>query len=81
MTINIDHHISNTHFGNISLIDSTSASTSLMVYDLLLAYDPSKIDTEIANAILMGTLTDTGAFQNLNTDPKTLRITASLIEK
>jgi len=74
--INIDHHISSSGCGDINDIDPKASSTSELVYDLL---DREKMDVEIARALYIGMIHDTGVFQYSNTSPKTLRIAADLI--
>ncbi len=74
--INIDHHISNQGCGSVNYIDPKASSTSEMVYRLL---DPEQMDEEIAKAVYIGIIHDTGVFQYSNTSPETLRIAAALI--
>lgn len=74
--INIDHHISNSGCGTVNVIDPTASSTSELVYRLL---DKDRIDTEIAKALYIGIIHDTGVFQYSNTSPETLRIAADLV--
>lgn len=75
----IDHHVTNTGFGHVNLIDPEAAATAEIVVDLLdrLAWD---IDEEIASALLTGLVTDTGRFQYSNTTPRTLRAAARMVE-
>ena len=54
----------------------TASSASELVYDLL---DETYLDEEIAKAIYIGIIHDTGVFQYSNTSPKTLQIAAKLI--
>ena len=76
-TANIDHHISNENgCGNINYVVHTASSASELVYDLL---DETYLDEEIAKAIYIGIIHDTGVFQYSNTSPKTLQIAAKLI--
>ena len=75
--INIDHHISNRGCGNVNYVDASVGSTSELIYDLL---DRKLLDAEIAKAIYIGMIHDTGVFQYSNTSPKTLRIAADLLE-
>lgn len=76
-TINIDHHISNENgCGDVNYIDPKASSASELVYDVL---DKEKIDVDIAKAIYIGMIHDSGIFQYSNTSPKTLRIAADLI--
>lgn len=75
--INIDHHISNKGCGDVNYVDAEVGSTSELLYDLL---EKEKLDEQIAEAIYIGMIHDTGVFQYSNTSPKTLRIAADLLE-
>ena len=76
-TINIDHHISNEHgCGDVNYIDPKASSASELVYDVL---DKQYLDEEIAKAIYIGMIHDTGIFQYSNTSPKTLQTASHLI--
>jgi len=81
--INIDHHISNTHFGKINHVDIMSSSTTELLCPLLqeLAKDTGVdlIDEDIATLLLTGIITDTGSFQNANTTPKSFEVASELI--
>ncbi len=81
--INIDHHISNTLFGDVNLVDYKACSTTEVIYSLLPLLDTEKnyIDENVATLLLAGMLTDTGSFQHANTTPRSLDIAADLIEK
>lgn len=75
-TINIDHHISNLGYGEVNYIVHTASSTSELVYDLM---NEESLDEEIAKAVYIGMIHDTGVFQYSNTSPKTLAIASKLI--
>ncbi len=76
--INIDHHISNSQgCGDINYVNPDSSSTAELVYELM---DKQYINQEIAKAIYIGMIHDTGIFQYSNTSPNTLRTAAELIE-
>jgi len=76
--INIDHHVSNVGgCGNVNYVVPGLSSTAELVYDL---FDKSYLDEEIAKAVYIGIIHDTGIFKYSNTSPKTLRIAAELIE-
>ncbi|MBU1124136.1 bifunctional oligoribonuclease/PAP phosphatase NrnA [Patescibacteria group bacterium] len=80
--LNIDHHISNTEFGQVKLIDTTAASATEVIYHWLMQM-PSykeKMTPDIATLILTGIITDTRSFQNPNTTPRSLEIAAELLE-
>lgn len=75
--INIDHHISNASgCGEVNYVVPTASSASELVYDVI---DNEYIDVEIAKAIYIGMIHDTGIFQYSNTLPKTLKIAGELI--
>ena len=76
-TLCVDHHASNEGFADTDIIDSQASSTCELLYTLL---DPSKIDAKTAEALYMGIVHDSGAFQYRNTSPRTMRIAADLME-
>lgn len=76
-TINIDHHISNAKgCGQVNYVNPFASSASELVYELL---DEELIDAQIAKAVYMGIVHDTGVFQYSNTTPHTLEVAAKLI--
>ena len=76
--INIDHHISNAKgSGDVNYVVPTASSASELVYDVI--GDKSDIDADIAKALYIGIIHDTGVFQYSNTSPKTMKIAAELI--
>jgi bifunctional oligoribonuclease and PAP phosphatase NrnA len=77
--INIDHHHDNTRFGDVNLVDGDASCTAEIVYELagLLG---ARITPEIAAALYVGVVTDTGKFMYENTDARTHRVAAALIE-
>ena len=74
--INIDHHISNYGCGDLNLIRPEVGSCCEVIYDLI---DKELLDEEMAKAIYIGMIHDTGVFQYSNTTPETLRKAAHLI--
>lgn len=76
-TINIDHHISNSGSGDVNYIVPDASSASELVYQVI--EDKSMLDVEIAKALYIGIIHDTGVFQYSNTSPETLKIAAELI--
>lgn len=78
--INIDHHVTNETYADINLVLPDYAATT----SILAKYLPEwglDINTEIANALLMGMITDTIGFRTNNVTPQYLRIAAELLEK
>ncbi|HEY5710214.1 MAG TPA: bifunctional oligoribonuclease/PAP phosphatase NrnA [Solirubrobacterales bacterium] len=77
--INIDHHHDNTLFGDVNLLDTGASSTAEIVYQLAIALEV-QITPEIASALYVGLVTDTGKFMYENTNAHTHRIAAELID-
>jgi phosphoesterase RecJ-like protein len=75
--INIDHHMSNTMFGDYNYVDVEASSTSEMVFQMV--EDFSVMDINIAKALYTGILFDTGGFKHSNTKPSTHLAAAKLI--
>src|SRR3954449_11413742 len=77
--INIDHHHDNTRFGTVNLVDVDASCTAEIIFDLtgLLGVD---LTQEIANALYVALVTDTGKFMYENTDARSHRMAAGLIE-
>jgi phosphoesterase RecJ-like protein len=77
--INIDHHHDNTRFGTVNLIDVEASCTAEIIYELagLLGV---QLTPEIANALYVALVTDTGMFMYENTDARSHRMAAGLIE-
>jgi phosphoesterase RecJ-like protein len=77
--LNVDHHHDNTRFGDVNLVDVEASSTAEIVFELagLLAVD---LTPEIANALYVGLVTDTGKFMYENTDERSHRMAAALLE-
>jgi len=77
--INIDHHHDNTRFGDVNLVEVGASSTAEIVYELAIALG-AEITPEIAAALYVGLITDTGKFMYENTNAQTHRIAADLID-
>ncbi len=77
-TINIDHHISNTKFADISIIDLESSSTCELLYTLM---EKDKISFSTAEALYLGIVHDTGVFKHSNTKKRTMEIAGELLDK
>src|SRR5581483_8666366 len=77
--IDVDHHHDNSCFGEVNLIVGDASSTAEIVRDILRELDVP-LTPEIAEALYVGLVTDTGRFQYTNTTPKALRLAAELVE-
>ncbi len=75
-TINIDHHVSNTGTAQINHIRADVGSVCEVLYDLL---EQDKLDADIAMALYIGIIHDTGVLQYSNTTPVTHKKVAELI--
>jgi phosphoesterase RecJ-like protein len=78
-TINIDHHHDNTLFGDVNLVEIDASCTAEIVYELAVLLG-ARITPEMAAALYVGLVTDTGKFMYENTNARTHRIAADLIE-
>jgi len=76
--INLDHHISNTMFGNLNLIDTNAAATAEIVYQLIKLMGV-KIDIDIGTCLYTAIIADTGHFKYDNTTWITHAISGELI--
>lgn len=76
--INIDHHISNTNFGHINIVDSSAAATGELVYKIVKKMDIS-IDKDIGTCIYTAISSDTGSFMYDNTTSETHEIISELL--
>jgi bifunctional oligoribonuclease and PAP phosphatase NrnA len=75
----LDHHVTNSGFGDIAVVDPHAAATGEIVYRLLTELD-WPITADVAQCLLTALVTDTGRFQYSNTSPSTLRMAANLLE-
>ncbi len=75
-TVNIDHHISNSGSAQVNYIDAQASSTAELVFEVL---EEEELDVEIAKAIYIGIIHDTGVLRYSNTSPKTMMTVAKLI--
>ena len=77
LKINIDHHRTNPGAGDTECyIDGKASSACELVYKVI---DREEIDAQIAQALYVGIVTDTGVFQYSNTSESTMRAAGSLM--
>lgn len=77
-TINIDHHISNQAFAKVNHVVADASSTCEVLFTLM---EEEEISKEIAAALYVGLIHDTGVFKHSNTSEKTMNIAGKLISK
>ncbi len=75
--LNIDHHVSNTFYGNINYVDKDASSTSECIFEIFKALG-LKLNKESCECIATGIITDTGRFSFKNTRENTFRVCAEL---
>ena len=77
--VNIDHHHDNTMFGTVNYVLPEASCTAEIVWDLMhgLGVEPT---VNIAEALYVGLITDTGRFMYENTGPRAHEMAADLIE-
>lgn len=80
--VKIDHHPNHDQYGDILWVDTTSSSTSELIYELyLFGKDKGlKINEKAARLLFAGIVGDTGRFLYPSTNIKTVRYAADLLE-
>ena len=79
IALRIDHHGSATSFTDVELVDAASASCAEVVWDVLEIMGV-QMDRAIAEAVYVGTSTDTGCFRYSNTTAHTFATAAKCAE-
>src|SRR5215208_1180091 len=79
LTLDIDHHHDNSRFGDVNLVVGDASSTGEVLRDVFAELEVV-LTPEIAEALYIAVVTDTGRFQYTNTTPKALRLAAELVE-
>src|SRR5579884_2404419 len=78
-TVVIDHHISNSGFGKINLVDDHYVATCHLIYDLMKEWGV-ELTPEIAACLFLGIYSDSGGFQYPPTGPDTFLAAAELVK-
>jgi phosphoesterase RecJ-like protein len=78
-TLNVDHHATNTVYGEFNYLDFSAAAVGELAYKLLREMR-LPIDQETAMCLYTSIVADTGSFKYDSTAPGTHRIAAELIE-
>ena len=77
--VNVDHHHDNTRFGTINYVVDDASCTAEIVWDLM-RHLGVELTLEIAEALYVGVVTDTGRFMYENTGPTAHLMAAELID-
>lgn len=78
--VNIDHHYTNTNYGEVNLIRSEASSTAEIVYQLFKSNNVT-ISKDMTNCLLTGILTDTTYFSNAATTIESIRAASNLLNQ
>ncbi len=79
LVIDVDHHHDNSRFGDANLVVADASSTAEVLRDVFGELGVA-LTPQIAEALYVALVTDTGRFQYSNTTPKSLRLAAELVE-
>ncbi|WP_263009878.1 DHH family phosphoesterase [Staphylococcus americanisciuri] len=78
--IKIDHHPPVDQYGDVNYVDTDASSTSEIIYNFIEAIDATQfINRDIASALYLGIVGDTGRFLFNNTTPRTMAIASALL--
>ncbi len=77
--VNVDHHHDNTHFGSVNYVVPDASCTAEIVWDLAKGLGVA-ITREIAEALYVGLVTDTGKFMYENTGARAHLMAAELMD-
>lgn len=77
--VNIDHHVTNDHYGQVNIVEPKAASASEIVADLLGEWG-TEMTREIAQCLLAGIYGDTLGLRTDSTTSRTMRTSADLVD-
>jgi phosphoesterase RecJ-like protein len=77
-TLVLDHHVTNTQFGSVNVVDDTAAATAVVVLDLIDRLG-LPLSADVAAPLYTGLVTDTGSFKYAATTPEVHAIAARLL--
>lgn len=80
LTVNIDHHLGNTMYGDLNIVDPTAAAVGEQLYRIMkeLCWE---IDKDVATCLYTAIVTDTGSFAYSNTTPEVHIIASELLKE
>jgi phosphoesterase RecJ-like protein len=78
--INIDHHASNTRYGDINWVSAKEASSGEIIFRFMKAAG-WPITPAIADCLFTAVSTDTGSFQYPSTKPSTYNVAGELVKR
>ena len=78
LRVNIDHHVSNTGYGDLVLWDVDAAAVAEVVYPIVRILHP-RPDADTATCLLTALMTDTGSFHYTSVTPRSFQLAAELM--
>jgi len=76
--INIDHHVTNSGYGTVAIVDPSASSTAEVVLRLL-EHMATPLDAQTATCLLTGIVTDTRGFRTSNVSIQTMEVAVELM--
>lgn len=77
--VNIDHHVTNTYFGKVNVVETGCTSTAEILYRLLPHLDVT-LTIELATCLLTGIVTDTLGFRTVGVTGDTFEAASALMD-
>jgi bifunctional oligoribonuclease and PAP phosphatase NrnA len=77
--VNVDHHVTNSRFGAVNLVDASAAANCQVIAAALPSFGIEP-DRDLATALLTGIVRDSGGFADPSTTGETLRLSATLVD-
>lgn len=74
----LDHHVTNSRFGTVNLVDEAAAATAVVVVELMDRMG-LELTQQIAAPVYTGLVTDTGSFKYAATTPEVHHLAARLL--
>jgi phosphoesterase RecJ-like protein len=78
MTLNIDHHLTNECYGDLNWIDIDACAVGEQIYAIMRGLQVP-LTSEIASALYLSIMTDTGGFRYSNTTPRAFQVAGELV--
>jgi phosphoesterase RecJ-like protein len=78
--VNIDHHMGNQHYGVVNWVDPAAPAVGEMVFRLANGLKVS-LDEDVADALYLTLVTDTGGFRFSNATPAAFEAAAALVRE
>ena len=77
--VNVDHHVTNSRYGDVNLVDPHASATCQVIATALPRLGIS-LDREISTALLTGIVRDSHGFSDPSTTGETLRIAGDMLD-